>query len=107
MKSITVTKVGTLSIGKLFGSVNLIIALAIGIVASFVSIISYINSVNDSFIVELIGALTIAATTLVLYPLVAFAFGWLYGVLFAFIFNVVIGVSGGVELETVDTPAKK
>lgn len=107
MKSITVTKVGTLSIGKLFGTVNLIVAMAIGIVAAIVSIVTYISTANDGFFAEFIGALAIAVTALLLYPLVAFAFGWLYGVLVAFIFNVVIGVSGGVELETQDTPAKK
>ncbi len=44
---------------------------------------------------------------LVLYPLVMFAFSWLYGVLAAFIFNIVVGVSGGVELTTKTTPTQK
>jgi hypothetical protein len=36
-----------------------------------------------------------------------FAFGWLYGVLVAFIFNVVVGVSGGVELTVKNDSSKK
>ncbi len=77
MSNITVTKVGVLSIGKLLGIVNLIVGLAI------------------------------ILSAVVLYPLVMFAFGWLYGVLVAFIFNVFVGVSGGVELTVKNDSSKK
>lgn len=98
MASITVTKVGVLSIGKLFGTVNLIIGLAVGIVATVAGLVAYFAADNYGFFEGLLGSISIALAALVLYPLVMFAFGWLYGVLAAFIFNVVVGVSGGVEL---------
>ncbi|MAU34181.1 hypothetical protein CL689_05910 [Candidatus Saccharibacteria bacterium] len=98
MKNITVKRVGILSIGKLAGTVNAIIALAVGIVAAIVGTVSYVTTTNDGIGAELVASLAIILSALILYPLVAFAFGWLYGALVALIFNVVVGVSGGVEL---------
>jgi hypothetical protein len=101
MNTITVTKVGALSIGKLFGTVNLIVGLAIGLIAAVAGTVAFFGADTYTFFEGLLGAISIVLTAVVLYPLVAFALGWLYGALIGFIFNVVIGVSGGVEL-TVD-----
>ena len=99
MSNITVTRVGIMSIAKLTGTVNLIIGLALGIIGTIVAISNYLITTNASFWEELLSSLVILVVGLVVYPLVAFGLGWLYGVLVAFIFNVVIGVSGGVDLE--------
>ena len=107
MATITVTKVGVLSIGKLFGTVNLIVGLAVGIIAAVAGSVAYFSADSYEFFEGLLGALAIILSAVILYPLVMFAFGWLYGVLAAFIFNVVVGVSGGVELTTKNTPAQK
>lgn len=107
MSNITVTRVGTLSIGKLFGTVNLIVALAVGIIAAIVGIVAYFNAGSYGFFEGLLGSLAIVLSAIILYPLVMFALGWLYGVLAAFIFNVVIGVSGGVELTVADETSRK
>ena len=69
MASITVTKVGVLSIGKLFGTVNLIIGLAVGIVATVAGIIAYFAADNYGFFEGLLGSIGIALAGLVLYPL--------------------------------------
>ena len=111
MKNITVKRVGVLSIGKLIGTVNLIIGLAVGILGAIAGVISYLAYGVDGFLEGLFGSLAIVITAVLLYPLVLFALGWLYGVVFAFIFNVVIGVSGGVGLavteEKEEAPKKK
>lgn len=108
MANITVTKVGVLSIGKLIGTVNLIIGLAIGIIAAIAGVATYLSTGSYGFLEGMFGVLAIVLTALLLYPLVTFAFGWLYGVVVAFVFNVVVGVSGGVELTVSDDkPAKK
>ena len=99
MTFITVTRVGVLSIGKLFGTVNLIVGLATGLIASIAATITYLPSEAHTFTEGLLGALAIILAAVILYPLVMFLFGWIYGVLVSFIFNVVIGVSGGVELQ--------
>lgn len=107
MASITVTKVGVLSIGKLFGTVNLIVGLAIGFIGAVAGTVAYFSAGSYDFFEGLLGSLAIILSAIVLYPLVMFALGWLYGVLAAFIFNVVVGVSGGVELTTKNTTAQK
>ena len=108
MANITVTRVGVLSIGKLMGTVNLIIGLAIGIVAAIAGTVTYLSAGSYEFFEGLLGVLAIILSAVILYPLVAFAFGWLYGVLVAFIFNVVVGVSGGVDLTVrEDAPTRK
>lgn len=108
MRNITVTKVGVLSIGKLIGTVNLIVGLAIGLIAAVAGTVAYFSAGSYEFFEGLLGMLAIILTAVVLYPLVMFAFGWLYGALVAFIFNVVVGVSGGVDLTVRDdTPTTK
>lgn len=103
MSNITVTKVGVLSIGKLFGTINLIIGLAAGLIAAIAGTVSYLASnTAEGFFEGLLGSLGIILAAVVLYPLVMFALGWLYGVLAAFVFNVVVGVSGGVDLTVSD-----
>lgn len=101
MKNVTVTKVGVLSIGKLIGTVNVIIALFIGSIAAIVTTTTYLLNSTEGFFDNLLASLAIVLSAVILYPLVMFALGWVYGVVVSFIFNVVIGVSGGVEL-TVD-----
>lgn len=104
----TVTKVGVLSIGKLFGTVNLIVGLAVGIIAAVAGNVAYFGAGEYTFFEGLLGSLAIVLSAIVLYPLVMFALGWLYGVLVAFIFNVVVGVSGGVEMTVRnDAPTRK
>jgi len=108
MSNITVTKVGVLSIGKLLGTVNLIVGLAIGLIGGIAGTVAYLSAGSYDFFEGLLGVLAIVLTAVILYPLVWFALGWLYGVLVAFIFNVVVGVSGGVELTVSDEkPARK
>lgn len=109
MANITVTKVGVLSIGKLVGTVNLIVALAIGIIAATVGTVTYLSSgIADGFFEGLFASFAIIVFGVLLYPALLFALGWLYGVVFAFIFNVVVGVSGGIELSvTEEKPASR
>lgn len=107
MANITVTKVGVLSIGKLIGTVNLIVGLAIGLIGAIAGTVAYLSAGSYEFFEGLLGVLAIILSAIVLYPLVLFALGWLYGVLVAFIFNVVVGVSGGVELTVSDDKIKK
>jgi homoaconitase/3-isopropylmalate dehydratase large subunit len=98
MSTLTVTKVGVLSVGKFTGTVNLIIALAVGLFGAVIGTITYVTSDSHEAVEGLLGSLAIIIGAVVLYPLVMFAIGWIYGVVAAFIFNVVIGVSGGLEL---------
>ena len=102
MKKISINRVGVGSLAKLVGIVNAIVALAIGIIGSIVSTVGVIANNDFTIFGDVFVALGIALIGLVVYPLIWFAFGWLYGALIAVIWNAVLGVSGGLQIETED-----
>ena len=100
-ESVVVRKVGISSLGKLVGTVQAIVGLAIGIVASIVGTDSVVSNNENSLITNILLSIGVVLVGVVVYPLVAFLIGWLYGALVAVVLNVVVGISGGLEL-TVD-----
>jgi hypothetical protein len=107
MKKISINRVGVGSLAKLVGIVNAIVALAVGVVASIVATVGVIANNDFSVFGDLFAALGIALLGLVVYPLIWFAFGWLYGALIAIIWNVVLGVSGGLQIDTEEVKEAK
>lgn len=107
MKRVGITRVGVGSLAKLVGIVNAIIALILGLIGSIVSTVGVISNNNFSVFGDIFAALGIALFGLVVYPIIWFAFGWLYGALIAVIWNAVLSVSGGLEIETVEVKEDK
>lgn len=106
-KNVTVTHVGASSIGRLVGTVNAIVALAGGIIGSLATISSIVSSQNYSLWQNIgLSALIVAGGIIVL-PLLAFVFGWLYGALVGVIWNVLLGASGGLDTTIEDVVDKK
>lgn len=108
-KKIMVTHVGAGSIGRLVGTVNAIFALASGIIGSIVAA-SAVLSANDYGVLGNIGvSVGIVAVGVVVVPLLAFVFGWLYGALIGVIWNILLGATGGLELnvEEAEKESKK
>lgn len=99
-KTIRVQKVGVGSMGKLVGTVNGAVGLAIGILSAIIVTANYLVYTNDSFFVELFTSIGIVLASVILYPLLAYILGWLYGALIGIVFNLVVGLSGGLELTT-------
>ncbi len=107
-RSIIVQRTGVASIGRLIGTVNLIIGLVIGFLGALVAIVSYLHYNANGVVADIFISIGILLVGVIVYPLLLFALGWLYGALVALIFNLVIGVSGGVELTVADdVPARK
>jgi hypothetical protein len=105
-KNVTVTHVGASSIGRLVGTVNAIVALAGGIIGSLATISSIVSSQNYSLWQNIgLSALIVAGGIIVL-PLLAFVFGWLYGALVGVIWNVLLGASGGLDMTIEDVVDK-
>lgn len=100
-ETVIVRKVGISSLGKLVGTVQAVVGLAIGIVAAIVGTVSVVSNNGNSLITNLLLSVGVVLLSVVVYPLVAFLIGWLYGALVAVVLNVVVGISGGLEL-TVD-----
>ena len=97
-ESVVIRKVGISSLGKLVGTVQAIVGLAIGIVGSIIGTVSVVSSSNESVLMNIFYAIGIMLVGIVVYPLIAFLIGWLYGALVAVVLNVVVGISGGIEL---------
>lgn len=107
--TINIEHVGVSSIGRLIGTVNLIVGIVVGLLAAIVGIVNYVAYYSNGIVADIFVSIGILLVGVIIYPLFLFGLGWLYGVLVAFIFNVVIGVSGGVELTVAEekAPAKK
>jgi CHASE2 domain-containing sensor protein len=106
MQRLLVQKVGVSSLGKLFGSVNGIVGLAIGLISSIVTTVSVISNNNYSVLTDIFAAVGIVLLGVVVYPLVLFAVGWLYGAIVALVINLFVGVSGGIELEVEEVKSR-
>jgi hypothetical protein len=102
MKEVTITKVGVSSLGRLLGFANAIISLIVGIIAAVVSTVSVIANNDYSVFQDIIVALGITFGYVLLLPLIAFGIGWLYGAVIALVWNVFLGASQGLDIQTVD-----
>lgn len=109
MKRVNITRIEVGSLAKLVGIVNAIVALALGIISAIVATVGVVSNNDYSILSDVLIAIGIALFGLVIYPLIFFAFGWLYGALIAIIWNAVLGVSGGLQIETEEAiePVKK
>lgn len=102
MKEVTVTRVGVGSLGRLLGFVNAIVALITGVIAAIVSTANVIASNNLNFWEGVVVSIAVVAGYVILLPLLAFAFGWLYGAIVALVWNFFLGSAGGIDIEMVD-----
>jgi len=90
-------EVGT--VAKFVGTVNAVIAVVVGLLGSFGAIISIVTA-NDHNGLEAFGiSVAVIAAGILLYPMLMFLIGWLYGALMALVFNLFTGVSGGITVD--------
>ena len=106
MNKILLQKVGVSSLGKLFGTVNAIIGVIIGTVSAIVTTVSVVANNDYGVLTDVFVAIGITLVGVVVYPLVLFAMGWLYGAVVALVVNLVVGASGGLELEVEDVKSR-
>lgn len=110
MQKLTVRKVGVTSLGKLVGVWQAIIGLVVGVFGTVVTTVNLFEENSYGLLARIGVAFLVALVWLVVYPLVAFAIGWIQGVILGIIFNVVVSGSGGLSLEVEEaklSPAKK
>lgn len=97
-KRLTVKHVETRSVAKFVGVVNALIAVVVGLIGGIAATVTYLGS-GDFGVIETVGlSIAIVGASIVLYPLFMYLIGWLYGALAAIIFNVFVGVSGGIAI---------
>jgi uncharacterized membrane protein YdbT with pleckstrin-like domain len=103
MKVLTIKRLEVTSVAKFVGTVNAVIAVFVGLIGSFSAIISVVTA-NDHSGFEAFGiSLAILIGGIVLYPILMFLLGWLYGALMALIFNLFSNFSGGIKVDVEET----
>lgn len=106
-KKFMVTHVGAGSIGRLVGTVNAIFAVAAGLIGSIVAIAEVTSTQDYSVLMNIGVSAAIIMGGIVVLPLFAFVFGWLYGALVGVIWNILLGTTGGIEVNTEEVPEPK
>lgn len=109
MRKIQIRKISVGSFAKLVGIAQAILALIAGSIAMFGGFVAVVEHDSWNFITKLFTSIGVALFALVVFPLIAFAFGWLYGAIVSLIANVFLQTANGLEL-TIDeekTPAVK
>jgi hypothetical protein len=95
------TGVKASSIAMFEGTLGALVGLSVAILYSLAGTIELAQS-TSSVLTGLAFGLTAGIVALVTVPLVYFAIGWVIGYLHGFIFNVVAGTSGGIDLDLED-----
>ena len=97
-KELTVKKVEEVSIAKLVGALNGIIGVVMGTIIAIVAIIGVISNNDYGIMQDFLISIGILLSGIIVYPIIAYALGWVYGWLIGLVFNVVAGVSDGVSI---------
>ena len=97
-KELTVKKVEAVSIAKLVGALNGIIGVVIGTISAIVAIIGVVSNNDYGIMQDFLISIGILLSGIIVYPIIAYALGWVYGWLIGSVFNVVAGVSDGVSI---------
>ncbi len=83
------------------GSFAAIIGLGVAILHSLDSVVAMAEA-TDSVLRGMAFGLATGIVSIIVVPLIYFALGWLFGIVQAWIFNTVLGVAGGLVVETGD-----
>lgn len=81
------------------GSFAAILGLAIAILHSLESVVLMAEETN-SVVRGMAFGLATGIVSIIVLPIIYFAVGWLIGIVQAWIFNTVLGISGGITIET-------
>lgn len=96
-----VVQVNAYTLATFDGTFAAIIGLGIAIIYSLNNTIDIAASTN-SVLKGLAFGLTTGIISIIVLPFIYFAFGWLIGLIHGWIFNVVLGASGGIAFQLED-----
>ena len=99
MKKVTVRRLGVASVARFVGVANAVIGFVIGIFVAFGGLVGVLE--NDSFdtVTKIVSSLGVVLVSLILVPLLAFLYGWLYGAIVSLVANLFLNTSSGIELD--------
>ena len=93
-----VAKVVPGSIGKVFGSLLMVLGAIAGLVISILSLAD-INVLGNQILIQNLPDLTISKLAIIIVPLAGFVFGFFIGAISGFIYNLLASLTGGIEFE--------
>lgn len=99
MKKLVVRKLGVTTFGRFIGIANAIIGLVIGVFLGISGTVGVVQEDGWSFFAKLLAIVGVWLSALVLYPIVLFVVGWLYGAVVALVANVFLQASHGIEVD--------
>ena len=99
MKKILIRKLGVASVARFVGVANAILAFVIGFFVMFAGIAGVLEQNDWTTITKLFASVGVVMLSLIVYPLVAFLVGWIYGAIVALIANLFLHTAKGIELD--------
>ena len=99
MAKIIIRKLGVASVAQFIGVAQAIWGFALGFVALFGGISAVLTQEHFNVASKIIGSVGVVLFCLVVVPLIAFLFGWLYGAILSLIANLFLHTSSGIELD--------
>jgi hypothetical protein len=106
MKTISIQHVGVSSFGKLVGTWHAIVGLFTGVFVAISASINFVNTSDLSVFTEVLLSIAIVVGSITLIPVFAFLIGWINGAITALVLNLVVGTSGGLEVDIEDVKTK-
>ncbi|HEX9670962.1 MAG TPA: hypothetical protein VGC93_15930 [Thermoanaerobaculia bacterium] len=95
-------RIGVLSCGKMMGALYALMGLIFGAIFSLLSLVGGLAGLASGEDQAIFGVL-FGVGAIVILPILYGIFGFLGGLLTAFLYNVVAGIAGGVELQLQQT----
>ncbi|USN96966.1 MAG: hypothetical protein H6797_02120 [Candidatus Nomurabacteria bacterium] len=99
MKKIIIRRLGVGSVARFTGVAQAILGFAASFVALFGGISAVLTQQGWNIFERIFGTIGVALFSLVVIPLIAFLFGWLYGAVLSLIANLFLHTSTGIELD--------
>ena len=98
MKKLTIHKIGVLSAAKVAGVLGVVIGLLVGMIYAAVFMVMGASMMGGGA-EEGAGLLAVGAGAVCVVPILYGVLSFVMGAVYAFVFNLAVGVIGGLELE--------
>jgi len=102
MRKLLVRRLGVASVARFIGVAQAVWGFALGFIAIFGGISAVLSDSEWNVFQKIAGSIGVALFCLVVFPLIAFLFGWLYGALLSIIANLFLHTANGIELDVDD-----
>lgn len=102
MRKILVRRLGVASVAKFVGTAHAIWAFIVGFLVLFGGIAAVVEQDGWNVWEKFGGSLAVVIFSVVVFPLIAFLLGWLYGAVLALVANLFLHTAKGIELDVED-----